>query len=230
MRCWHATSERSRLWRSLLPPAWRVFRSRASGGVAGSGEPVFWGLIVIYGPGATLVHPGDVLVYADLPRWEIQQRMRRGETGNWGADNQQEDMLRRYKRAFLSNGASSIATKRRCSGAPIFTGYNPDEPARDGQRRGPASRAEANYHPAFPRGALFDRRLGRPVDETAIRSRSSAPNYAWCFDCVPEENSLLLRFGAVRIEIPSQDLVLLEPRALLGESSRTFRRGIPDPF
>lgn len=45
----------------------------------------------------------------------------------------------------------------------------------------------------------------------------SAPNYAWCFDCVPEENSLLLRFGAVRIEIPSQDLVLLEPRALLGE-------------
>lgn len=45
----------------------------------------------------------------------------------------------------------------------------------------------------------------------------SAPNYAWCFDCVPEENSLLLRYGAVRIEIPSQDLVLLHPRALLGE-------------
>lgn len=45
----------------------------------------------------------------------------------------------------------------------------------------------------------------------------SAPNYAWCFDCVPEENSLLLRFGNVRIEIPSQDLVLLYPRPLLGE-------------
>ena len=45
----------------------------------------------------------------------------------------------------------------------------------------------------------------------------SKPNYAWCFDCVPEENSLLLRFGDVRIEIPSQDLVLLYPRPLLGE-------------
>ncbi|MGV2724887.1 UNVERIFIED_CONTAM: mannose-6-phosphate isomerase, partial [Enterobacter roggenkampii] len=45
----------------------------------------------------------------------------------------------------------------------------------------------------------------------------AAPNYAWCFDCVPEENSLLLRFGQVRIEIPSQNLVLLHPRALLGE-------------
>lgn len=45
----------------------------------------------------------------------------------------------------------------------------------------------------------------------------SQPNYAWCFDCVPEENSLLLRFDDVRVEIPSQDLVLLYPRPLLGE-------------
>lgn len=29
------------------------------------------GLIVIYGPGAALVHPGDVLVYADMPRWKF---------------------------------------------------------------------------------------------------------------------------------------------------------------
>jgi len=42
-------------------------------------------------------------------------------------------------------------------------------------------------------------------------------NYAWCFDCVPEENSLYLRFGSVRVEIPSQNLVLCEPRPLLGE-------------
>lgn len=45
----------------------------------------------------------------------------------------------------------------------------------------------------------------------------TAPNYAWCFDCVPEENSLLLRFGHVRIEIPLQDLFLLQPRALPGD-------------
>ncbi|VFS03027.1 Phosphomannose isomerase [Enterobacter cancerogenus] len=52
-------------------------------------------------PGAALVHPGDVLVYADMPRWEIQQRMRAGELGNWGVENLTEDMLRRYKRAFF---------------------------------------------------------------------------------------------------------------------------------
>jgi mannose-6-phosphate isomerase class I len=44
------------------------------------------------------------------------------------------------------------------------------------------------------------------------------PNYAWCFDCVPEENSLLLEFsGGVRVEIPSINLVFRHPRELLGE-------------
>src|SRR5690606_15382118 len=62
---------------------------------------VTYGLVIVYGPGAALVHPGDVLVYADLPRWEIQQRMRAGELGNWGVENQHEDILRRYKRAFF---------------------------------------------------------------------------------------------------------------------------------
>ena len=44
----------------------------------------------------------------------------------------------------------------------------------------------------------------------------SAPNYAWCFDCVPEENSLLLGFGDTRLELPAIDLVFDQPRALLG--------------
>ena len=42
-------------------------------------------------------------------------------------------------------------------------------------------------------------------------------NFAWCFDCVPEENSLRLRFGAIEIEVPAIDLVFAEPKALLGE-------------
>ena len=45
-----------------------------------------------------------------------------------------------------------------------------------------------------------------------------APNYAWCFDCVPEENSLLLGFGGERVEIPAIDLVLRHPEELLGEA------------
>jgi mannose-6-phosphate isomerase class I len=50
----------------------------------------------------------------------------------------------------------------------------------------------------------------------------SSPNYAWCFNCVPEENSLQLKFGEDLIEIPSIDLVFMHPRELLGE--KVFRR------
>jgi mannose-6-phosphate isomerase class I len=45
------------------------------------------------------------------------------------------------------------------------------------------------------------------------------PNHAWCFDCVPEENSLLLGFGDLRVEIPSIDLVFAHPEELLGTAN-----------
>ena len=41
-------------------------------------------------------------------------------------------------------------------------------------------------------------------------------NYAWCFDCVPEEDSLLLACGDTVVEIPSIDVVFFHPETLLG--------------
>src|SRR2546421_6093474 len=46
----------------------------------------------------------------------------------------------------------------------------------------------------------------------------AVPNYGWCFDCVPEENSLLLDIDGVTIELPAIDLVFYQPRELLGET------------
>src|SRR5207248_10519562 len=43
-----------------------------------------------------------------------------------------------------------------------------------------------------------------------------AANFGWCFDCVPEENSLLLDFGLGAVEIPSANLVFRHPVELLG--------------
>jgi len=44
----------------------------------------------------------------------------------------------------------------------------------------------------------------------------SEENYAWCFDCVPEENSLLLDVAGELVELPSVDVVFAAPRELLG--------------
>ncbi len=43
------------------------------------------GVIVVYGSGAALLASNfNVLIYADMPRWEIQQRMRKNEVDNLG--------------------------------------------------------------------------------------------------------------------------------------------------
>ncbi|MGU3524395.1 class I mannose-6-phosphate isomerase [Enterobacteriaceae bacterium C23F] len=177
------------------------------------------GLVIVYGPGASLVHAGDVLVYADLPRWEIQMRMRSGELGNWGVENQNEDILRRYKRAFFIEWR--VFDKHK---TPLLKRADflldttvSDEPAMvsgEALRAGLAQTAEQPFRvvPFFDPGVWGGQWMKNQFDLDP-----SKPNYAWCFDCVPEENSLLLRFGDVRIEIPSLDVVLLHPRELLGE-------------
>ncbi|MDR2278295.1 MAG: hypothetical protein LBE23_10570, partial [Vagococcus sp.] len=40
-------------------------------------------LIICLGVGASLVTKSDLLIYADLSRWEIQTRLKSGEINNW---------------------------------------------------------------------------------------------------------------------------------------------------
>jgi mannose-6-phosphate isomerase class I len=56
---------------------------------------------------------------------------------------------------------------------------------------------------------------GQWMKEVCDLDRSSI-NYGWCFDCVPEENSLYLKVCGTLFELPSQDLVYLFPKELLG--------------
>lgn len=183
--------------------------------IADAGE----GTIVIYGSGAALVHPGDLLIYADLARWEIQQRFRSGELGNWGVENQDEDILRRYKRAFFIEWRVFDRHK-----TPLLkrTDYlldtnRPNDPALITGKALRGALQQTTRQP-FRVVPFFDPGVwGGQWMKKHFGLEASAPNYAWCFDCVPEENSLLLRFSEVRVEIPSQDLILLYPRPLLGE-------------
>ena len=176
-------------------------------------------LVVVYGPGASLIHDGDVHVYADLARWEIQQRYRRGEIGNWGVENNDEDVLRRYKRAFFIEWRVFDRYK-----TPLLkrTDFLLDTNVVDTPKliSGDAFRAglEQATNQPFRLVPFFDPGVwgGQWMKEVCDLDPDK-PNYAWCFDCVPEENSLYLMVDGIRVEIPSQDLVMLQPRALLGE-------------
>src|SRR6185312_6463164 len=59
-------------------------------------------ICIIYGTGASLIAPkSNLLLYADMPRWEIQLRFRNNSISNMGAQNQDAEFSYLYKRSFF---------------------------------------------------------------------------------------------------------------------------------
>lgn len=178
------------------------------------------GIILIYGTGASCLGLEDaLLVYADLARWEIQLRMRRNEVDNLGVSNKQDSFSEQYKHAFFVDWRVCDRLKRLLM--PRWD-YVLDTNTKNSPRlvKGKAilkaleqaARRPFRVVPFFDPGPWGGQWLKEvcDLDKTEI-------NYAWGFDCVPEENSLLLKFGDTTVEIPSINLVFHQPRALLGE-------------
>ena len=176
------------------------------------------GLTVVYGIGAGLIE-GDILVYADMARWEIQQRFRRKELDNWGAGNFDEDILKKYKRAFFIEWRVLDRHKRELFGKLDYL-LDTNKKNTPKMISGEAFRAglkQAVTQP-FRLVPFFDPGVwgGQWMKEVCDLDKS-VEKYAWCFDGVPEENSLNLKVGDVIVEIPSIDLVFYKPVELLGD-------------
>jgi mannose-6-phosphate isomerase class I len=179
---------------------------------------------VLVGWGADLVPlAGTTIVLADLARWEIQQRQRRGAT-NWRCDNADEDNLRKVKRGFFVEWRVADRHKRNLFDRMHYvldTNASTTEPkliTAEVFHAGMAAAASAPFRvvPFFDPGVWGGQWMKEALD------LPEAENYAWCFDCVPEENSLLLDVGGQVVEVPSLDVVLTHPRELLGDL--TFAR------
>ena len=179
------------------------------------------GPVIVVGTGAALVSPRCATkVYADLARWEIQLRWRRRETGNLGLSNAQEDFSMKYKCGFFAEWRAADRLKRHLLSEIDFLldTNRPQSPkliGGDAFRRALAQTARQPFRvvPYFDPGPWG----GHWMEEVCDLPRD-VPNHAWCFDCVPEENSLLLGFGDQRVEVPAIDLVFAEPHALLGDA------------
>jgi mannose-6-phosphate isomerase class I len=176
---------------------------------------------VIVGTGTSLIEANpDILIYADLPRWEIQKRQRGKKALNLGVDNGGDAAGLRYKRGYFVDWRVADRIKRKLLDKIHFLldttdSHTPKMITGDAFRAalrlaitGPF-RVVPFFDPG-PWGGHWMRRICNLDGE--------APNYAWCFDCVPEENSLRFQFGDVVVEVPALDLVLQHPRELLGEA------------
>ncbi len=178
--------------------------------------------VIILGTGATLLCPKpSLLVYADMARWELQRRQREELIPNLGLRNFTERAALKYKRAFFLDWR--VADRTKCNLLSrldyLLDTNNPSQPkmiSGSAFRRGleAATKRPFRVVPFFDPGPWGGHWMERVCD----LPQDGAPNHAWCFDCVPEENSLLLGFGDIRVEIPALDLILQHPRELLGDT------------
>ena len=176
-------------------------------------------VICIYGTGASLVYElPHILLYADMPRWEIQQRFRRNEISNLGADNRNDAFSYQYKRAFFVDWRVCDRLKKELLPVAdyVLDTTHPDDPKMVSGSALQNALKEIVYQP-FRVVPTFQPGLwgGQWLKEICDLERTEK-NFAWGFDCVPEENSLLIRFDRILFETPSINLVFFQPQLLLG--------------
>ena len=188
------------------------------------------GRTVVWGFGASLLcadllreKRGDgkikaFLVYCDITRWEIQLRLRSGMS-NALSDNPDEEILKKYKQGYFLEWRLADRIKEKCLKEMDF--YL--DCSRDGDF-------------VMITAGLFDRLLDEEVSgpfrlvpyfdpgvwggqwmKKVCGLDPSAPNYAWSFDGVPEENSLLFDLEGTMLEMPAMNLTLMRPGKLLGK-------------
>ncbi len=190
------------------------------------------GLVLVIGTGASLISRGDLLIYFDLNRWECQLRYRAGKP-NWLADNPGDAPLSKIKRGYFIEWR--LADRRKDDVFPLMDyiadSNNDEEPAmipasafREAMKQASCKpfRMEPYFDPGVWGGQWMKHACGLP---------ENGSNYAWSFDGVPEENCINLRFGDDYVSLPMMDMVLTEPKNLLGAKNiARFGREFPIRF
>src|SRR3546814_631770 len=198
--------------------------------------------VLVVGWGAALLEPlvagreRCVLALVDMARWELQLRQRAGAP-NWRSANSGEDNLRKYKRGFFVEWRVADRHKMDLFDRLDFVvDGNAIAPAEASAHRTAAGGIDGDAFRAALRAAtkrpfrvvpFFDPGVwGGQWMKRVIGLDEATQNYAWCFDCVPEENSLLLAGEGGVIAIPAMDLVLSQPSTLPGSrhTARTLNR------
>jgi mannose-6-phosphate isomerase class I len=181
------------------------------------------GKAMIYGFAAALVSLGDTLVYADMARWEIQLRYRAGMP-NYKQRNNGEEFLKKYKCGFFIEWR--IADKHKTmlfEKLDYYLDTNEADHPKMVEGDGFRYALEKLTTKPFSMVPYFDPGVwGGQWMKEACHLDPSQPNYAWAFVGVPEENSLFLNFGGIRIESPAMNLTKFKPQEFLGQ--KTFSR------
>ena len=178
------------------------------------------GTVLIYGPGASLIpRKRDVLIYADMARWEIQLRMRNNEVPNLGRQNAEAPFETKYKIGYFVDWRICDKLKQEIYDEIdwILDTNDRNIPKLIDKETFDAALAESVSRP-FSLVPFFDPGPwgGQWMREVCDLDKDP-DNFAWCFNCVPEENSVYFKFDDGSLfESPSINIVFFQSEKLLG--------------
>ena len=187
---------------------------------------------IIIGTGAALAYAEAPLIYLDIPKNELQYRMRAGAVGNFGAVSATvaDEM---YKRAYFVDWVVLNDYKRSLLGRMdiMVDGQRPDAPTwifcKDlEQGIDQLSRSPFRVRPWFEPGAWGGQWLKQHIPQL----NRNVVNYAWSFELIVPENGVVFESDGYLLEIPFEWMMYYRYTAILGRHAEIFRYEFPIRF
>jgi mannose-6-phosphate isomerase class I len=194
-------------------------------------EPGFDCTIII-GAGASLVQWDAPVIYLDVPKNEIQYRMRAQSVTNLGMANA-DDPAQMYKQYYfidwvvLSNYRESIASRITVQGdvqweSNINWMFTKDLLKGLNQLTETALRVRPWFEPGAWGGHWMQERIeGLNKDEI---------NYAWSFELIVPENGVVFESDGYLLEVPFDLLMSVANKKILGQHADFFGKEFPIRF
>ena len=187
---------------------------------------------IVIGTGATLANWDAPIIYIDVPKNEIQFRMRAGAVNNLGSDKLQEP-ARMYKRMYFVDWVLCSAVKKSILhkisiiadgqwGTDINWMFKAD--FIDGLNK--ISQSVIRVRPWFEPGAWG----GQWIKERIPGLNKDAVNYAWSFELIVPENGIVFKSDNNLLEVSFDCLMFNNNQQVLGNHAATFGDEFPIRF